>query len=398
MAVALICVASSGCASFPTTRAEGGKPWLLVEGPHINLLSNQDEEDAREEAAQLELWWQAMAQAFPIAAPAASPAKVTALAVRSRWQANGVHPSIKGVFMGTSSAQLLYVGDPGDDEGEKITRHELGHAFIHARLRNVPRWLDEGLAKYLETASYDPAAGSVTWGGLHANTVREMAFGSRPGVSAITSDEWSAGLYGLLTFRAGILVHMLVNQHEAELDCYLAALSSGAPRQDTFAGCFPSAPKWNFEMDDYELNMEFSTRSSTVMLNVPPLSLSSPSDAQVHTWLAVLDVGLSRMVEKQFRSPYVDRYRGSLERALALDPTDPFAVATAVSELELEPARRSELTLGVVRAYPSDWRAWRLRAATPGLARPEAERACQEMSKLAPEGLDDTELSPCSRD
>jgi len=114
--------------------------------------------------------------------------------------------------------------------------------------------------------------------------------------------------------------------------------------------------------------------------------------------LAVLDVGLSGMVEKQFRSPYVDRYRGSLERALALDPTDPFVVATAISALQLDPARTAELTLGVVRAYPSDWRAWRLRAATPGLAGPEAERACEEMSKLVPQGLDDAELSPCSRD
>jgi len=42
--------------------------------------------------------------------------------------------------------------------------------------------------------------------------------------------------------------------------------------------------------------------------------------------------------------------------------------------------------------------AWRLRAETPGLPQPEAERACEEMVKLAPEGLDEGELYPCSRD
>ena len=73
-------------------------------------------------------------------------------------------------------------------------------------------------------------------------------------------------------------------------------------------------------------------------------------------------------------------------------------MATAISALQLDPARCAELTLGMVNAHPSDWRTWRLRAATPGLPRPEAERACEEVAKLAPDGLDDGQLVPCSRD
>ena len=66
--------------------------------------------------------------------------------------------------------------------------------------------------------------------------------------------------------------------------------------------------------------------------------------------------------------------------------------------LGLGDSRAAELTAGVVGAHPGDWRAWRLRAETPGLPQPEAEQACEEMAKLAPEGLDEGELHPCSRD
>ena len=53
----------------------------------------------------------------------------------------------------------LYIKDRGpgvlllqrDDKLILNLRHEMTHAFLNASLRNVPIWLDEGLAKYFET-------------------------------------------------------------------------------------------------------------------------------------------------------------------------------------------------------------------------------------------------------
>ena len=53
----------------------------------------------------------------------------------------------------------LYIKDKGpgilllqrDDRLILNLRHEMTHAFLNASLRNVPIWLDEGLAKYFET-------------------------------------------------------------------------------------------------------------------------------------------------------------------------------------------------------------------------------------------------------
>ncbi|MBQ8362628.1 MAG: hypothetical protein IJX36_01715, partial [Thermoguttaceae bacterium] len=55
----------------------------------------------------------------------------------------------------------LYVKEPGkpgvlmvrrDEKTILNVRHEMVHAYLNAALRNVPIWIDEGLAKYFETA------------------------------------------------------------------------------------------------------------------------------------------------------------------------------------------------------------------------------------------------------
>lgn len=67
---------------------------------------------------------------------------------------------------------------PGSNEEERLVftfwsdrirqdlRHELTHALLHSVLKNVPLWLDEGLAEYFEL----PPA----WNGLNATHVRVM--------------------------------------------------------------------------------------------------------------------------------------------------------------------------------------------------------------------------------
>ena len=58
-----------------------------------------------------------------------------------------------------SDRPALYIKDNGpgrlflycDDRLILNLRHEMTHAFLNAALRNVPIWLDEGLAKYFET-------------------------------------------------------------------------------------------------------------------------------------------------------------------------------------------------------------------------------------------------------
>jgi hypothetical protein len=395
--VVVAVAASCGAAGFPTTESEGGKPWRRVDAQHISLVSHQDLEAARDTAEQLEVWWQAMSQALPVWGPDVS-SRLTALAVRNGWEADSVSPSVRGAFLTFPPIRLLYIGDPDNVEGARVIRHELAHAFIGARLQDAPTWLNEGLAKYLETAEYNPQTSAVTSGAMNFNEVREVSAWRRPTVATIVAGDWPASDRGLLTFRAGILVHMLINRHESEMNCFIAALARRESSRDAFARCFTTCGRWEFEMQDYEWSVSFPTRAATVAPLAAPVQVSSVSDAQVHTLLGLLDFGVADLIEKSFRDVHVARGQGNLKRALELDGTDPLAVVAVIQLLPDERPRFDALTAGLVRAHPDDWCMWRLRAGTPGLAVEEAQRACEEMGKLAPDHLEDAELSPCSRD
>ena len=41
---------------------------------------------------------------------------------------------------------------------------QTAHAFLHARLPRIPRWLNEGMAVYLQTSEIDERSHAVTWG------------------------------------------------------------------------------------------------------------------------------------------------------------------------------------------------------------------------------------------
>ena len=64
-------------------------------------------------------------------------------------------PRRRAYFVGTPRELAVYTY-----WGERIQedlRHEYTHGILHACLKNVPLWLDEGLAEYFEVASPEPA-------------------------------------------------------------------------------------------------------------------------------------------------------------------------------------------------------------------------------------------------
>jgi hypothetical protein len=67
------------------------------------------------------------------------------------------HPDLplrRAFFIGTP-AELAVYAYCGDQVREDL-RHEYTHGLLHAALKTVPLWLDEGLAEYFEVASTSP--------------------------------------------------------------------------------------------------------------------------------------------------------------------------------------------------------------------------------------------------
>lgn len=64
-------------------------------------------------------------------------------------------PPRRAFFIG-SPTELAVYAYLGDNLAEDL-RHEYTHGVLHAALRSVPLWLDEGLAEYFETTAGGPA-------------------------------------------------------------------------------------------------------------------------------------------------------------------------------------------------------------------------------------------------
>lgn len=63
-------------------------------------------------------------------------------------------PSRRAFFIGTPKELIVYAYW-GDKTREDL-RHEYTHGVLHASLKTVPLWLDEGLAEYFEVAPEQP--------------------------------------------------------------------------------------------------------------------------------------------------------------------------------------------------------------------------------------------------
>ena len=64
------------------------------------------------------------------------------------------HPTLpphRAYFIGTRSELAVYAF--WGDKVEEDLRHEYTHGLLHGCLKNVPLWLDEGLAEYFETTA-----------------------------------------------------------------------------------------------------------------------------------------------------------------------------------------------------------------------------------------------------
>lgn len=75
-------------------------------------------------------------------------------------------PNRRAFFIGSTTELAVYAFQ-GDRVGEDL-RHEYTHGLLHATLKTVPLWLDEGLAEYFEVGGTQP-------GGLNRDHAHRLA-------------------------------------------------------------------------------------------------------------------------------------------------------------------------------------------------------------------------------
>jgi hypothetical protein len=149
-------------------------------------------------------------------------------------------PPRRAFFVAQADRSMVYTfrGDRLDED----LRHEVCHALVHSAVRDIPLWLDEGLAEYFESP---PAAG-----GLHARHLAELR-------SAILQG-WHPSLTRLEAFtqvsqmsqedyrEAWAWVHFLLHgspEHCRLLLVYLEELRAGLASEPLSSRLFRGLPR-----------------------------------------------------------------------------------------------------------------------------------------------------------
>ncbi|MCA9079710.1 MAG: DUF1570 domain-containing protein [Planctomycetaceae bacterium] len=159
---------------------------------------------------------------------------------------------MRAAFPNLPPRRAFFVGSPTElgvyafwgDNVEEDLRHEYTHGVLHASLKTVPLWLDEGLAEYFETTR----GGS---GRLHPEHARRLALavsnGWRPDLSRLEKLEDVAQMQRADYQESWAWVHYLLHEapdgSEVLVDyCQELAQTSNPPQFETqLRPLFPDA-------------------------------------------------------------------------------------------------------------------------------------------------------------
>ena len=153
--VYLLMTGLSGC--LFSRQAQGLPDRYVIESGDLEILS--DTKVSKESAlfAELSQLQTELVELLELPPPE-QPVRIHLFQDEPRYTAymQATHPELparRAFFIGTPT-ELAVFAYMGPSMMEDI-RHEYTHAVLHASLRTVPLWLDEGIAEYFEVRRYD---------------------------------------------------------------------------------------------------------------------------------------------------------------------------------------------------------------------------------------------------
>lgn len=151
IAALLGAIVAAGCAVHPTVRT--GLPDRFVLSRH-QLLIHSDFPLPQHHRLIEDLCAQRADMANRLGLPASDePIHIYVFDTPERFEnfMRYHHPDFprRRAFFVETDTRLMVYAQWGDKVGDDL-RHEVAHAYLHATVRNIPLWLDEGLAEYYE--------------------------------------------------------------------------------------------------------------------------------------------------------------------------------------------------------------------------------------------------------
>ena len=117
-------------------------------------------------------------------------------------------PPRRAYFVGTAKELAVYTY--WGDRIQEDLRHEFTHGVLHATLKDVPLWLDEGLAEYFEVTSQPPGMNRE----YAMNLAAEIVSGWKPDLDRLETLETVDQMQKADYQEAWAWVHFLLNHNE----------------------------------------------------------------------------------------------------------------------------------------------------------------------------------------
>jgi tetratricopeptide (TPR) repeat protein len=328
---ALLLAALPGCLqSALVCPAEGGAPWTELTSTHFVVKTNVTPAEAQAMAQDFEGSRSALERAMGWREPPSTErVEVVAFANANQFHSLDASDDSRSAYFSTYRALdiepvpvlVMYRGDDEDESGHTTFLHELTHRFLHERYREIPVWLNEGLAQYYETFRFDGRRGfvgapkrrssaAVLWTDWYmtergnlipTNTIPSAAtiasstykefYGE--GLTSVEKSHWMAAYYaGAFRF-----VHLLMNgpnrDYGARFGAYLGGLERGEKPSAALAAAFTGVDVEALEQAyrAYVSNPDLHQRE--IDLGPPeapsPLAARVMSDSEIHLlWARLL--------------------------------------------------------------------------------------------------------------
>jgi tetratricopeptide (TPR) repeat protein len=349
---ALACLAA--CSPYAHLRSNHPETWVELRSEHFVLRTDLPEDNARKAVADLETLRSAMLAAGWHGA-SSPPGRIGVVALQGdREMSEFLANQIAGVTTYDVFGDRMILADgAGDLLRSEVVKHELAHALAYEYLMTNPRWVQEGMACYLESIAVDTAKGEAVRGRPSQLRRKWLASSGARGIywtTQVLGMGWTDSVDGYdFESLAWVLFHWMADNHPQELVDFLGRLSRGETMWSAFQGVFPSLGEAEMEvaMNDY-LDHPEALRTARVAVTAwaGAVELRRIPAAEVYALRAQL-----------FRANLDDRerynqkhYQEEAAKALVLDPGNPLALALS---------DKPDVKLAVDR-HPDDWRSWML--------------------------------------
>jgi len=335
----------AGCATLRTAQctSRGGEPWYEFESPHFRLRSNADFERALRTANELEKYRRALLAAW--GEQFDPPGQLDVIGLSNRDQLSEFVNTRVAAYLTLLPGgwQAVMALDYPFHSPSEAQLHELAHHLSHYVLLRQPKWLSEGLATYLQTATVKDSPSEIILGEPHRASLEQVRQRGWLSLQQLWtwSEDVSAPSRSALYASSWLWFHYLTDEHHARFVDFQNRLSSAEEPLSAWDAAFSGVSPDVLErgLREYLDEGRFAVRIIAATLEAPRVIFRRMDDAEIHTTRARLYLTARRTLSAADRR---DLILSEVVEALGHDPRNESA---RILQAELASTRRERLAI-----------------------------------------------------